>query len=48
MGILAVLSKRQISDNNVSNEYIKISKKEYDELMAIKQEYLTMKEKNND
>lgn len=48
MGILAVFSKRLPGESQISSEFIKISKSEYDELIAIKKEYLKFKEKNND
>jgi len=49
MGILAILSKKQNSiDTSIDLEYVKIPKKEYEELLAIKKEYKEMKDKEND
>lgn len=48
MGILAVFSKKQTAELNNDIQYIKISKKEYEELMAIKVEYERLKENKND
>lgn len=48
MGILAVFSKRQTNDYSTTSEYIKISKEEYSELLAIKEKYLKIEEKEHD
>ena len=39
IGILAVLSKRTIENITIEKDYIKISKKEYEELLSIKKNY---------
>lgn len=48
MGILAVFSKKQINSNENDSSYVKISKKEYTELLSIKENYLKLKEEKND
>lgn len=48
LGILAVLSKKQANDLTPTLNYIKISKKEYEELLSIKEKYLELKETKHD
>lgn len=44
IGVLAVLSKKQINtDASIDKNYIKITKKEYEELLAIKEKYNELK-----
>jgi len=45
MGVLTVLSKKQNDEIATSNEYVKISKKEYEELLAIKEKHKKEQEK---
>lgn len=45
MAVLAVLSKRQITESITSKEYIKISKEEYKELLQAKHQLKTLLEK---
>jgi len=48
MGILAVFSKRQTTDTFTTSSYIKIPKKEYEELLSMKEELLKLKGEKND
>lgn len=47
--IQVIVSKKQVSDNNVSTSYVKIKKEEYEELLACKKELERVKlKKEND
>lgn len=48
IGVLAVLSKKQSESEPPSLDYIKITKKEYEELLNIKKEYEKEKEAKHD
>lgn len=48
MGILAILSKKQMNDTFIDSSYVKITKKEYDELLSIKKEHEELKGSKND
>ena len=48
MGVLSVFSKKQNDETSASDEYIKITKNEYTQLLSIKSKYEEMKGNKND